>query len=100
MNVGFDELSENKKNEATDVFCDLFCNRFYDYHRCTDDGLKAFVGSDLMNITDDFDDETEEEVTYFPCDSCDNRYKRYEDLKRHITSYHCPDNLLKCSWDE
>ena len=50
--------------------------------------------------TDHFDDENEIEVIYYPCDSCDKRFDNYEHLKTHLTSYHMPENPLKCSLEE
>ena len=62
--------------------------------------MEAFNGCDVLNITDHFDDENEIEVIYYPCDSCDKRFDNYEHLKTHLTSYHMPENPLKCSLEE
>ena len=91
----FNELTESERAETKEVFCDLYCNRDYDCHRCTEDGFESYIGCDVLNITND----NEEEVS-FPCNKCDDRFDTNEKLKAHFSRNHTPDKFLKCSLDE
>ena len=73
--------------ETKDVFCDIYCNRWYDTHMCSEEGFKALIGCDIKNIIDEFDDDDEEAdpVTKFPCDKCDERFDNIENLNIHFT---------------
>ena len=80
-----------EKDESKEVFCDIYCNRGYDSHRCSEETNELFIGCDMKNITDVFeneDDLEEEPVTYFPCKVCDNMFDAHEKLKAHFVESH------------
>ena len=92
-----------EKDETKEVFCDIYCNHGYDSHRCSEEDNKAFIGCDMKNIVDVFenDDNLEEEpVTYFPCEKCDERFDTCDKLKTHFLKSHTPDEFVKCRLKE
>ena len=99
----FEKLSEMEKDESKEVFCDIYCNRGYDSHRCSEETNELFIGCDMKNITDVFeneDDLEEEPVTYFPCKVCDNMFDAHEKLNTHFKESHTPDKSVKCSLNQ
>ena len=98
----FNKLTEMEKEETKEVFCDIYCNRGYDCHICSDEGFEALIGCDVKNITDEFDDDDEEAdpVTKFPCDGCSESFDNCEMLKTHHTKNHKSDKTLKCAFKE
>ena len=66
----FNKLTDIEQSESKEVLCDFYCRASYDYHRCSDERREGFIGCDVLNITDDFenDDEEGDIVTYFPCE--------------------------------
>ena len=99
----FEKLSEMEKDESKEVFCDIYCNRGYDCHRCSEETNELFFGCDMKKINDVFenDDDLEEEpVTYFPCKVCDKTFDAHEKLKTHFVESHKPDNIVKCSLNQ
>ena len=70
----FTKLTDEEREETKDVFCDIYCNRGYDCHTCTEDDNLYNIGCDIRNIEDEFEDENDElPVTYYPCNKCDER---------------------------
>ena len=73
-----------EKDESKEVFCDIYCNRAYDGHRCSEETNELFFGCDMKKINDVFenDDDLEEEpLTYFPCKVCNKTFDAHEKLK-------------------
>ena len=98
----FNKLTEEEKMSSKDVLCDLYCKPDLDSHRCCDGGFEAFLGCDVLNITEDFenDDEDADVVIYYPCSQCDERYDSYEKLNTHFSVNHTPDKAIKCCVNE
>ena len=94
----FDQLTYMEKLETKDVFCDLYCNRGYDCHRCSEETNAEFIGCDLKNVTDVFetDDEEVDPVTYYLCKNCDQRFKNNENLSEHFRKSHTLEKNIKC----
>ena len=80
--------------------CDIYCNRSFDCHRCTNDSIKKYIGCDVKNIDEYFDNKNYKEVTYYPCDSCEEQFYCMEEVKKHFEKHHTVDHLLKCSLQE
>ena len=98
LNEKFLKLSESEQVETKDVFCDLYCNRGFYCHICSEENFEEFIGCNVLNVTEDFDDSDEDEsdlITYYPCDKCDERFKNVEDLKTHFANNHKADKVLK-----
>ena len=78
--------------------CDLICRAPHGYHRCfTDEDFEGFVGCDVPNITDDYDYESKQLTTYFPCENCDLRFEEYDELAKHFKDNHKRSKLIKCA---
>ena len=99
LNEKFDKLTDTKQSESKDMFCDRFCNRGYDCHRCTEESNKESIGCDIRNVTDvfDTDDEEADPMTYNPCAKYDKTFDSYNKVRNHFSSNHTPDKDLKCS---
>ena len=95
----FDKLTENEKMESKEVFCDLYCNRGYDCHRCSKEMHEATVCCDIKNVIDEFDDDDIEAlpITYYPCSKCDKKFDDFEKLADHFSRNHTPTWLLSCT---
>ena len=90
-------------DETKEVFCDIYCNRGYDSHRCSEEMNEAFIGCDMKKIMDVFenDDDLEAEpVTYFPCKKCEKSFDTHEKLNAHFKKNHTPDKVVKCSLNQ
>ena len=99
----FYKLTEMEIAESKEVFCDIYCNRGYDSHRCSEEDNKAFIDCDMKNIVDLFknDDDLEEiPVTHFPCEKCDEMFDTCDKLKKHFEKNHTPDESVKCRLKE
>ena len=99
----FIKLSEIEQRETKDIFCDLYCNPGMDCHICSDETFEAFIGCDVLNVTEDFenyDDEESDIIPYYPCDKCEKRFKNLAELQTHFTSNHTADKVLKCKLND
>ena len=100
----FEKLTEMEKRESKEVLCESYCKYAYDYHRCSDEMYEMYIGCDVLNITDDFENDDEEAnmLTYLPCEKCDERYDNIEKLKEHILGNHALDKNIniKCCLNE
>ena len=92
----FGKLSYEEKYESKDLLCTLYC-KSYEYHRCSQEHYDIFKGCDVMNITEDFVDDTEEDVAvFYPCDKCDLRFDDHANLKTHFDTNHTYDKSIQC----
>ena len=97
----FKKLTYEEQMETKDVFCDIYCNRGFDCHICSQDGYQEYIGCDMKNITEEFVDENDElPVTYYPCSKCDDRFDENEQLNKHFSEHHTPEELVKCAFRE
>ena len=90
-------LADMEKQESKEVFCDLYCNRGYDCHRCSQETNEEFIGCDIRNVTDVFetDDEEVDPVTYYPCKDCDESFDDNGKLRKHFSRTHKPEENVK-----
>ena len=96
----FEKLSDEEKYESKDLLCTLYC-KSYEYHRCSQEHYDILKGCDVMNITEDFVDDTEEDVAvFYPCDKCDARFDDHTNLKTHFETNHTHDKSIKCCVSE
>ena len=98
----FEKLSEMEKFEAKELLCDVYCKASYGYHRCSDINDEGFVGCDVMNITDDYENEDENGegvVRYFPCEQCEEKFEDFDKFNEHFDSLHTPE-VVKCMFSE
>ena len=96
----FDKLSYEEKYESKDLLCTLYC-KSYEYHRCSQEHFDIFKGCDVMNITEDFVDDNEEDVAiFYPCDKCGERFDEHENLKLHFSANHVHDKSIHCCVSE
>ena len=93
----FNNLTDMEKQESKEVFCDLYCNRGYDCHRCSQETNEEFIGCDIRNVTDVFetDDEEVDPVTYYPCKDCDESFDDNGKLRKHFSRTHKPEENVK-----
>ena len=88
LNGNFDKLTDLEHSESKELFCDQFCNRGYDCHRCSEESNEESIGCDIRNVTDvfDTDDEEADPITYYPCAKCDKMFDSYEKVITHFSS--------------
>ena len=95
----FTNLTYEEKEETKDVFCDIYCNRAYDFHTCSEETNLENIGCDIPNIIDEFEDENDElPITYYPCNKCDERFDDDEKLRIHFSKNHTPEMIKKCAF--
>ena len=100
LKENFDKLSEEEKLESTDFLCSIYC-KSYEYHRCTQEHFELFMGCDVMNITEDFVDDDEEDIaTFYPCDKCEQKFVDHDKLRVHFSENHIQEEYIKCSVNE
>ena len=75
-----DEVEPNKVEkelkEKLDKLSDQYKSKMIlcGYHRCNDEEYGEYVGSDIFNITDEFDDK-DGKPELFPCEECDDTFE-------------------------
>ena len=95
----FENISDMERFEAKEVLCDNYCRASYGYHRCSDINQEGFIGCDVMNITDDYENEDENGegvVTVFPCEQCDEKFDEFDKFSKHFETNHKPEEFVKC----
>ena len=69
-----------KQNEAKIIICDQLYKTDHGYHRCNDKDYEEYIGWDVFNITDEFDDYCKK-TEYLPCEKCELLYDDYDGMK-------------------
>ena len=83
----FEKLPYKEQYESRMMVCDQLCKADHGYHRCNDDDKEGFLGCDVFNITDEFDDD------------CDLMYDEYAAVKEHYLEDHekeSTDGIMEC----
>ena len=67
----------------------------YGYHRCTNEEYEEYVGCDIFNITEEFDDDNKKTV-YFPCEECEQDFEQYVEVREHFLKDHKRYERIGC----
>ena len=77
------------------TLCNKLCKATYGYHRCTNEQYEEYVGCDIFNITEEFDDDNEKTV-YFPCEECEQDFEQYVEVREHFLKEHKRYERIGC----
>ena len=91
----FDNLTDDEQYESKMVLCDKLCKASHGYHRCNNKDYEGYVGCDIFNITDEFDDDCRK-TELFPCEECDEIFEEYDKVRQHFLKEHARYERIGC----
>ena len=96
-NIKYDELSGRDQFEVQEIVCDKLCVDCESWHRCwnNESDLK-YQGINLKGITGIYDMKKQ----FFPCDYCNYKSIKMENVTEHFKTKHTDGYRLKCWYCE